>query len=610
MPPIAPTPASALRKPAALLRGLGPWLAVGVLALGWGISYLVWSQSRALARQEAQAYFDFRVRDATMRLLQRLGTYEQVLRGTRGLFEASQQVSRSEFAAYAASLRLQEHHPGIQGLGYAVRLPGAQREAHESALRREGFPDYRIHPAGARDPLTAIVFLEPFAGRNLRAFGYDMFSEPVRREAMTRAWLGGRLALSGAVTLVQETGETGEAVQAGFLAYLPVYRNGAPRETEADRRQALVGWVYAPFRMGDFMAGVLGERGADLDIEVHEEDGGPGLRMYDRTPEAPSPRNLRTTLPVAFGGRRWLLTFRALPGLEAHVRKEPSPLLLVLGWVASLAPALAVWGLALSRDRALALARSGRLQVEAERLHGEEVVGLLAKGLAHDFNNLLQSILAWADLARLRAEPGGPVAEALMQLDEGSARARDLAERLRTLGGGAEAFDAEGPLDQLLVGAVGTALAGSEVEVRYALEGTGAVLRFHAAHLHQVFAHLAANAQEAMGGRGVLEVSSRREALDGSDLTLPPGEVLHLTFRDQGPGIPPELLPRIFDPYMSTKQTYNQKGLGLGLALCRIIVRQHGGAIRAESEPGRGAALHLYLPLARPFSGARPEPIS
>jgi CHASE1-domain containing sensor protein len=87
---------------------------------------------------------------------------------------------------YVASLQLQDHDPGIQGVGLVLLVPTADVARHMSAVRREGFPAYAIHPQGPRDPYTSIVFLEPFEGRNLRAFGHDMFPEPVRRAAMER----------------------------------------------------------------------------------------------------------------------------------------------------------------------------------------------------------------------------------------------------------------------------------------------------------------------------------------------------------------------------------------------------------------------------------------
>ncbi len=143
------------------------------------------------------------------------------------------------------------------------------------------------------------------------------------------------------------------------------------------------------------------------------------------------------------------------------------------------------------------------------------------------------------------------------------------------------------------------ALAGSAVAVTYDLPPEEVHLRFNQGHLRQAFGHLAANAREAMQDQGTLRVSGAREALPaGNLLRLPPGDYLHLAFADTGRGIAPELLPLIFDPYFSTKERFSQKGLGLGLALSRIILQHHGGAIEAESEPGRGAAFHVYLPVA------------
>lgn len=102
---------------------------------------------------------------------------------------------------------------------------------------------------------------------NQRAFGFDMFSEPVRRAAMERSRDTGRAALSGKVILVQE-GEDGK--QPGFLMYMPVYELGKPTDTVEERRAAILGWVYAPFRAHDFMAGLGGERSKDLKVKIYD----------------------------------------------------------------------------------------------------------------------------------------------------------------------------------------------------------------------------------------------------------------------------------------------------------------------------------------------------
>ena len=102
---------------------------------------------------------------------------------------------------------------------------------------------------------SSIIYIEPFKDRNLRAFGYDMLSEPVRRAAMERARDLDTAILSGKVTLKQEIVQD---IQAGTLMYVPVYRKGMPRETVEQRRAALLGWVYSPYRMNDLMQGILG----------------------------------------------------------------------------------------------------------------------------------------------------------------------------------------------------------------------------------------------------------------------------------------------------------------------------------------------------------------
>ncbi len=151
-------------------------------------------------------------------------------------------------------------------------LSPAEKNKHIAAIRKEKFsedvPLYSIKPDGKRDTYTSIIYLEPFTGRNLRAFGYDMYSEPVRRSAMEQARDSGKASISGKVRLLQETEQ---AARAGFLMYLPVSKNSMPHDTVAERRANILGWVYAPFRMNDFMRGIQGERAGELNQEIFDD---------------------------------------------------------------------------------------------------------------------------------------------------------------------------------------------------------------------------------------------------------------------------------------------------------------------------------------------------
>ena len=123
-------------------------------------------------------------------------------------------------------------------------------------------------------------------------------------------------------------------------------------------------------------------------------------------------------------------------------------------------------------------------------------------------------------------------------------------------------------------------------------------VRHHRARLGRVFAILAENAAEAMDRGGTLTVTGEPVTLDAqTPLPLPPGDYVHLAFRDAGRGIPEALLPSIFEPYVSTKPRGSARGTGLGLAVGHAILNQHRGALTAESAPGAGATFHIYLPV-------------
>ncbi len=336
------------------LRGLG--LAILVLLGGLGLSLALWNHSRDLSRSEAKVYFDYRTRDALSRIEQRLLAYEQVLRGVSGLLKADKDLNRSEFAKYVTTLRLDEDFPGIQGVGYSLVVPPTQLPEHLARIRREGFPTYTIRPEGPRALLTSIIYLEPFRDRNLRAFGYDMFSEPVRRLAMERARDLGHTAISGKVKLVQETERD---IQAGFLMYVPVYREGSPLDSLEDRRRHLQGWAYAPFRMNDLMNGVLGERAKDLDIEIYDgTEVNPSTLLFDSEPLEPMKQARFSTIrTLHFAGQNWTLRVRALPGMFSLLGRDTSSSILFFGCLASLLAALLSWILARGQDRVLNLER-------------------------------------------------------------------------------------------------------------------------------------------------------------------------------------------------------------------------------------------------------------
>ncbi len=215
-----------------------------------------------LVLQGEHDHFKTEVENFTRALQVRLLIYENVLLATRSFVMAEQNLSREEFAEFVKGFALQERYPGIQGVGYSARVLAGQLQSHTAQIRNTGYPNYKIWPSGQRNEYQTILYLEPFDEINQKAFGYDMSTEPNRREAMERALLTGKPSATRKVVLVQEPQVH---KQAGFLIYVPVFQPGAKVETESDRRRALKGFVYSPFRIGDLIQNISQSAGVEAE---------------------------------------------------------------------------------------------------------------------------------------------------------------------------------------------------------------------------------------------------------------------------------------------------------------------------------------------------------
>ncbi|RJX32036.1 MAG: response regulator [Oxalobacter sp.] len=336
-----------------------PWL---VLAISLLITGLVWNFTVTSAEKAKKDYFNLRTREVIDHIEKRLQAYEQVLLGVRGLFEGSTFVGRKEFMQYITALRVATHYPGIQGISFVRIIPASELNKHLSAIRKEGFPDYKIHPEGARDPYTSIIYIEPFTDLNLRAFGYDVFSEPVRRVALEYARDNDTMGMSEKICLKQDS-ERKE--QAGFLMVIPVYKRNTQHNTLEKRRVNIMGWASSPFRMDDLMRGIEGERVDDLDIEIFDgKDVTKEKLMYDSYESAGNlaalsqqPLLPASTNALSLGGHTWTIVTTARPGMYAHVDTY-KPVVLTVGLIVSLLVTWLTWLLVTGRERAIKVAQA------------------------------------------------------------------------------------------------------------------------------------------------------------------------------------------------------------------------------------------------------------
>lgn len=328
---------------------------ITLLLLSLAIGYWKLGEQESLDKRELA--FHQEVDQMTQVMHHRLSNLELVLRGFKGLYESSGEVTRDDFRQYFQVLQLNQSLASLQGVSLAVQVPQAQKSRHVADMQKLGFPGYRILPEGERAQYAPIVLIEPFDGINLKALGFDLASKPEVLDTLERARDTGEMALSSRLKLVQDDSDALPAV----VMYLPIYTRDKPVRTPPERRDALVGWVSGPFRMLDLMASLKQQLPDDIGFDIFEGDGvSSAVQLFvgaDAGGAADAGAALNTRRKLEMGGQRWTLVFRALPtfnnrfsdthehGLIAFMGVALS---LLLGWLS--------WLLATGRERAVALA--------------------------------------------------------------------------------------------------------------------------------------------------------------------------------------------------------------------------------------------------------------
>lgn len=249
---------------------------VGLLIL---LATITAATASFLYNQRAEAEQAQRV---AMQVNMRLGDQLAVLQAVRALYQSDRDASGPGIRNYLSALQPQVRAPGMQGIGIAIAMAQGMPAAAEAKLRENYGHDISVWPASDQPIGFPIVLIEPSASSNHVALGFDMYSDPVRRAGMRRAWQTGQPAASGLVDLVQE--RQADRRQRGFLIYIPVYADSR-REGEAVATapgfRPVQAFIYAPFRIDDLMEALLGRHLRDVEgIAVYAGEGPSATRVF------------------------------------------------------------------------------------------------------------------------------------------------------------------------------------------------------------------------------------------------------------------------------------------------------------------------------------------
>lgn len=554
--------------------------AIFILITLLSFTFYAYFQTSNSQKQRMQRQFEARVDRVCDIINKRMIDYIQILRGCKGLFNASGSVSNTEWKTYVNSLNIASDFKGIQGLAFSYHILISDTALLTRSLKSTN-PQFQIRSSFTNSVLTPVSYIEPLDIRNQRAIGFDLYSEAIRKEAIDRAIATGRPALTRKITLMQETQTD---IQPGCLLFMPVYVNNAKSKVKGD--QHVLGFVSNVFRTHDLF-GTLLLNFYELDIEVYDGENTDAKNLlYTSKSSAQANLDLEsmnadTTLIIA--GTPWKLIINANHKFGSTIERQQPYLILIIGLILS----LLLFILALNTiKRRLEVAKELALTKFLE-LKKDEFIGIAS----HELKTPLTSIKATVQMlvkAETRDREKFLLSKANVNVDKLQKLIEDLLDVSKIQAGQLQLSVAPFLLKDLInesVENIESVYQSHTIIKQESIPDITVPGDFF--RLEQSLINLLSNA---------IKYSPRGKEVNVNAYVYE--QKVRIEVVDKGLGISKANQNKIFERFFRAEELSPViSGLGMGLYISNQIIKLHNGEIGVQSEIGKGSTFYIILPL-------------
>lgn len=600
------------------------WFHWVIVLASFALTLFAWSILDSQVKLRNKNRFEREASQVIELVVERMQKYEDALWGGVAYFQSnSKEVSYEAWKSYSKSLNIDSKYPGINGIGYIKSLTLEEVSSYVEEQRKKR-PSFKVYPSHSQDVSYPIQYIEP-EDINAKAVGLDMAHESNRFNASKKARDTGKATITGPIILVQDKEKT-----PGFLFFTPYYAK-ADLPTVEKRRDHFLGMVYAPFVVRKLMNGVLRKENRHVGIEISDE----GTTLYSEMLEESEPDSMfQKRVKMDLYGRSWEFNIWTTSSFH-QTATDHRPLVVLFGGAAIDLLFLFLFivissssrkALDLAILRATDLEKSQRelkktkrelqdfnVQLEGkvrkrthalelaknEAEHANKAKTTFLRNISHEIRTPMHAILSFSDMGSRKVDTAEPA-----KLEGYFSRIRQSCNRLlylinnlldisRLESGEIYITPSATSIHAVVndvIAELSMLLDAKKIKIIKEFDDASPTMPVDKALIHRVLVNLLSNAESLSESEGAIIIRTR---------VVEEGEALHISVQDEGPGVPPEHLEEIFQPFKTAESQKERGSTGLGLAICREIVTLHGGKIWAQNNEEKGALFTFELPCSK-----------